>query len=77
MTEALLTAAALLHGQELPGLWLVITERNVYPRAAEVFRTSEEDLKRGLAQLGRALGGRWRAEEKTASLAAWVALAER
>jgi hypothetical protein len=28
LTEALLTAAALLHGQELPGLWVAIMERN-------------------------------------------------
>jgi hypothetical protein len=56
---------------------LVIAERNVYARAAEVFGTSEEALKRALARLGRSLGGQWRADEKTASLAAWLALAGR
>jgi hypothetical protein len=53
---------------------LVIVERDVYSRAAEVFRKSEEELKRVLTQLGRSLGGPWRADEKTASLAAWLAL---
>jgi hypothetical protein len=54
---------------------LVITERKVYPRAAEAFGMTEEKLTRTLTQLGRSLGGPWRADEKTASLAAWLALA--
>jgi hypothetical protein len=54
---------------------LVIVERELYLRAAEAFGTSEEDLKRALTHLGRSLGRPWGADEKTASLAAWLALA--
>jgi hypothetical protein len=53
---------------------LVIVEREVYARAAKVLSRSEADLKRSVAQLGRSLGGPWRADEKTACLAAWLAL---
>ena len=53
----------------------VLVERHAYKRAAEVLGRSQEDLKRSAAQLGRGLGGPWRADEKTAALAAWLALA--
>jgi hypothetical protein len=56
---------------------LVIVERNAYTRPAEILGLTEEDLKRTIAQLGRSLGGPWRSDEKTASLAAWMALATR
>jgi hypothetical protein len=54
---------------------LVIVERNAYARAAEVLRRPAVELKQCVAQLGRSLGGPWRADEKTATLAAWLALA--
>jgi hypothetical protein len=53
----------------------VVVERNLYTRASQVLRRSEHDLKRLVADLGRTLGKPWRADEKTASLAAWLALA--
>jgi hypothetical protein len=53
----------------------VIVERNAYKQAGEVLNKSEEQLKKALAQLGRALDGPWRADEKMAALAAWLALA--
>jgi len=53
----------------------VIVEQNVYKRAAERLGRSEEDLKRAVALLGRSADGPWRADEKTASLAAWLGLA--
>ena len=53
----------------------VIVERKVYSQAAKILKRREEDLKRSLAQLGRQVGGPWRADEKTACLAAWLALA--
>ncbi len=53
---------------------LVIAERHVYSRAAEVLRRSENDLKRSVVNLGRTFGGPWRSDEKCAALAAWLAL---
>jgi hypothetical protein len=52
----------------------VVVEREVYARAAESLGRSEPALKRAVAQLGRELGGPWRADEKTAALAAWMVL---
>jgi hypothetical protein len=54
---------------------LVIVERNMYARAAQVLGRSEHDLKQLLADFGRTLGKPWRADEKAAALAAWLALA--
>jgi hypothetical protein len=53
----------------------VVLERNLYARASQILRLSEHDLKRLVADFGRTLGRPWRADEKTASLAAWIALA--
>jgi hypothetical protein len=53
----------------------VVTERNIYKHAAKILRRSEADLKGELVKLGRARVGSWRADEKTACLAAWLALA--
>jgi hypothetical protein len=65
------TALAAALGSE--GLSCVVfVERNVYVRAAEVLGRTEEDLKRTVSKLGRSLGGPWRANEKTATLAAWL-----
>jgi hypothetical protein len=55
---------------------LVIVEKHAYATGAEFLRRSQDDLRRVVGQLGRSLGGPWRADEKTAALAAWVALAE-
>jgi hypothetical protein len=52
----------------------VHVERGVYAAAAPVLGRPEGDLKLAVAALGRAFGGPWRAEEKLASLAAWLAL---
>jgi hypothetical protein len=52
----------------------VLVERSAYTRAAEILKRSEQDLKGSVAQLGRRLGGPWRSDEKTACLAAWLAL---
>ena len=53
----------------------IIVERNAYKQAGEVLNKSEKQLKQALTQLGRALDGPWRADEKMAALAAWLALA--
>jgi hypothetical protein len=52
-----------------------IIERNIYTQAANILKRRERDLKRRVAEFGRRLEGPWRADEKTACLAAWLALA--
>jgi hypothetical protein len=41
-----------------------------------VFRLPAVDLQQRIAGLGKSLGPLWRQDEKLASLAAWIALAE-
>jgi hypothetical protein len=55
---------------------IVVRERDLYKRAAEVFGRSEQELKVEVATLGRGRKGPWRADEKAACLAAWVARRE-
>jgi hypothetical protein len=52
----------------------IMVERDAYSKAAVRFARPEGELKRVVSDLGRALSGPWRAEEKLASLAAWMAL---
>ena len=53
----------------------VVVERSAYAKAASVLGGAENDLKRAVVTLGRSRSGPWRAEEKLAALAAWMALA--
>ncbi len=53
----------------------VIVERNAYAEAAAVLARAEDELKRAVSELGRYVSGPWRADEKMAVLAAWMALA--
>jgi hypothetical protein len=53
----------------------ILVEREAYRVAAEALGAGEDALKRRVAELGRPLGGSWRAEDKLAALAAWCALA--
>ena len=53
----------------------IIVEREIYEQAAAALKRSEKDLKRSLTQLGQSLNGPWRADDKLACLAAWLALA--
>jgi hypothetical protein len=50
-------------------------ERGLYEAAATRLKRTPARLKRLVAELGRAVQGRWRADEKTATLAAWMVLA--
>jgi hypothetical protein len=54
----------------------VLLERDAPGRARSALRRSEAKLKETLAALGKEIGRPWRADEKAAALAAWVALAE-
>jgi len=52
----------------------VIVEREIYERAVAALKRTEKDLKQSLTQLGKSLDGPWRADDKLACLAAWMAL---
>jgi hypothetical protein len=49
-------------------------ERDLYPLGVEKLDLPEKELRGTLATLGRGQPGSWRAEQKTATLAAWLVL---
>jgi hypothetical protein len=49
-------------------------ERRLYETAAARLKRTPAELKRRVAELGQAVAGPWRADEKTATLAAWLTL---
>jgi len=53
---------------------LVVLEAGAYDRAAAALGQSPVELKRAINALGADVGKPWGAEEKTATLAAWLAL---
>jgi len=67
--------AAALDSQGVP--CSVVVEREAYARAAALLQRTEAQLRRAVTDLGRSLEGPWRADEKTAALAAWMALRRR
>src|SRR5438046_3000435 len=55
----------------------VPTSRQPYHAVMDVataLHRSESQLRRAVTELGRAIDGPWRADEKTAALAAWMTL---
>ncbi len=52
----------------------ILVEREIYERAVVALNRSEKDLKQSLTRLGISLDGPWRADDKLACLAAWLAL---
>ncbi len=52
----------------------ITVERDLYATATRVLRTPAARIKTRVAVLGEAVDGPWRAEEKAAALAAWMAL---
>jgi hypothetical protein len=50
-------------------------ERDLYALAAAQLKRTESDLRQALAGIGRTREGSWRAEHKSATLAAWLVLA--
>jgi hypothetical protein len=67
--------AAGLERCELPST--VHAEKELYENAAKALRATEGTLDRAVVAMGKAFGKPWRLEEKTAALAAWVALGGR
>jgi hypothetical protein len=55
----------------------VVVEREAFATASGRLKRPPAGLKRAVGELGRALGGPWRAEEKTAAIAAWMILTRR
>ena len=53
-----------------------VKEREVWDQATRLFRLSSAGLQERINELGKSLGAPWRQDEKLASLAAWIALAE-
>ena len=52
----------------------VTVEKQLLAKASKALNRPELRLKEDVTALGRGLGGGWRAEEKAATLAAWMAL---
>lgn len=52
-------------------------ERDLLAAAATALQRPEQELRDVVSQLGRPVGGPWRAEHKSATLAAWLVLAGR
>jgi hypothetical protein len=52
----------------------VVIERDAYAKAAVVLKRSDENVQRVIQNLGRDTEAPWRAEQKLAALAAWLAL---
>jgi hypothetical protein len=52
----------------------VIVEKQLAEKAAAGLVRRDAEIKRVLAGFGKTLGGSWRADEKAASIAAWLAL---
>jgi hypothetical protein len=61
-----------LREQEIPHK--VLLEKNAYVTASAILGKSPAGAKKMTADLGESHNGSWRAEEKLAALAAWVAL---
>ena len=52
----------------------VIVEKQLTTRAAADLRRPDAEIKRAIAVFGKTVGGPWRAEEKAAATAAWLAM---
>jgi hypothetical protein len=52
----------------------VIVEKQLATKAAADLQRPDAEIKRALAAFGKTIGGPWRAEEKAAATAAWIAM---
>ena len=52
----------------------VVVKRDAYAQSAAELKESNENVRRMIQNFGRATQGPWRAEQKLAALAAWLAL---
>jgi hypothetical protein len=66
---------AILHASGRCGLHeFTIKEKELLDRAGQVFRAKPNELMRRVTELGRPFGAPWSQDEKSATLAAWLAL---
>ena len=68
--RTVLSDALRSHGVECD----VIVQKQLAAKAVARLRRSDGEIKRVLMAFGKTLGGPWRADEKAASTAAWIAL---
>jgi len=77
-SEGKLFRTVLEDGARRAGLpCLTVRERDLFTQAADALGRPATDLKRVVTVLGRGRVGGWRAEEKAATLAAWLVLRRR
>ncbi len=55
---------------------LVVLERDAFAKGAAALGRKPDELKRRVMELGRSVGPPWGVEEKTAFIAAWMALVQ-
>jgi hypothetical protein len=51
---------------------VILLERDAYATAALLLKTPLHDVRRAVQDLGRIIGGPWRADQKLAAVAAWL-----
>jgi hypothetical protein len=74
--EGELYREVLVHASAACGLPVTgVPERDLHDRAAAVLGIPGPDLRRRVAELGRACGPPWAQDQKSAALVAWLALA--
>jgi hypothetical protein len=74
--EGELYREVLVHAAAACGLPVTgVHERDLHDRAAAVLGVPAPDLRRRIAELGRAYGPPWAQDQKSAALVAWLALA--
>jgi hypothetical protein len=67
----------LVHASEHCSLRVTkVKEREAWDRGAALFQIPCADLEKRIGAIGKSLGPPWRQDEKLASMAAWIALAE-
>jgi hypothetical protein len=51
-----------------------VREKELFARAAETLRLSESEIRRRVAEMGKAVGAPWSQDEKLAAVVAWLAM---
>jgi hypothetical protein len=75
-SEGQLFRTALEGGLQERGVtWIVVVERALYSTAAPLLQGSEASVKQAVTALGRGRFPGWRADDKAATVAAWLVLA--
>jgi hypothetical protein len=53
---------------------LGVREKEIFEQAVKALRIGEDELRRRIGEMGKAIGPPWSQDEKLAALVAWVAL---